>query len=110
MNSLEKELSHRVRKLLSFAKPDKSEAREFHHGPLRACLTYSKDGDDEFLNVSLHGRVIYEEHDGESVRVGVHFIDRIHAAVLELRKRMLLDDLADGVEAPMDSILERDDE
>jgi len=109
MSALEVELSRRTRKLLAQALRDENAARGIRLGPVVARISYSRDGDDEFLTVTFHGRRIYEEQDGRSIRLGVHFIDKIHMAVLELRKHMLLDDIADGIEPPLDSILERDE-
>lgn len=109
MNALEKELSSRVRRLLKSARPDVDQHRTTSCGRVAAQITYSKDGDDEWLSVWLDAALIYEEKDGETVRPGILYVDKVHMAVLDLRKNMLLDDLANEVEAPIDSILERDD-
>lgn len=108
MSALEDELSRRARKLLAITR-EVDFRTEVSLEKVKVIRGYSTDGDDEFVIVSLGGQIVYEELNGERLRPAVHFIDRIHMAVLEMRKHMLLDDIADGVEPPIDSILERDE-
>ena len=104
-SALEEELSRRTRQLLAQGELDSSGSVTIRLNTVSASLSYSKDGDNEFLTVWVNGEWAYAEHDGRNFHGGIHHSDKVYAAVVELRKHMILDDIASGTSVPV-SILE----